>query len=498
VKIKNFNTVVAEIQLHLNDYLESQNIDTSKMFCCINPDHPDKNPSCSTGGPNKIFFHCFSQGCSGDIFKAAHYLENKPLVGKEFITDNLLYLAAKYDVQVEHTELTEEDLYEIDTYQAYKLAHDLIIADSGNEEFKEAINFRKWTPEICKEFGVGYISEYKDFRETLKKYGFTATFLDDIDLNRRELFDEGHLVFTIKDEHGRPVGFSSRNLRYTEDKQNGAKYVNQKTTGVKCNIYKKGHRLYGFDQLAKKHRKKSDPVYIFEGYADVITAHLNGLTNSVALGGTSFTIDQLQLLKDHGFYNLYLSLDSDEAGQRRTAELLDNLLGGHKDVRISIVNVPSNKDADEFIRVNGIDAFKKLAVRSAFEWRLLKFPEDAEPETICQAMVPLIVNESSNVNQEKMIEALSRQTGVSTKAIQADVLRLQNSHEVEKARERQNIIEKMVRALQRTPTEAEYLMNDAQNAIYELNRRFNQDDFSEEMCVSFLDTQKEFQEAKTG
>jgi replicative DNA helicase len=498
MKIKNFNSVITELQSHLNDYLEERGIDTSKMFKCINPAHNDRNPSCSTGGSNKNLFHCFSCSCSGDIFKAAHFLENKSLVGKEFILENLLYLAAKYDVEVQSTEWTEEELYEIDTYQAYKLAHDLIIAEHSSEEFKEAINFRKWNTDICKEFGIGSISSYKDFRETLKGYGFSATFLDDIDLNRRELFDEGHLIFTIKDEHGRPVGFSSRNLRYTEDKQNGAKYVNQKTTGIKCNIYKKGSRLYGFDRIIQKRYKKSDPIYVFEGYSDVVTASLYGLSNCIALGGVSFTIDQLQLLKDYGFYNIYLALDSDETGKRRTTELLDSTLGGHKDLKISIVTVPSEKDPDEFIRIHGIEEFKKLAVRSAFEWRLLQFSEDAEPESICQAMIPLIVNESSNIVQEKYAEILANQTGVSLKAIQADVLRLQHSKEAEKERERQNLLEKMMRQLQRTPQDAEYLMNETQNAIYELNRRYNQDDFSEDMCIQFLDTQKTFQENKSG
>lgn len=495
MRIKNFDEVVSQLQDHLEIYLQEHGRDTSAMFNCINPAHPDHSPSCSTHGSDGKLFHCFGCGCAGDIFKAAHYLEGKPLVGKEFIIENLMYLASKYEIPVDSTEITEEELYELDTYRAYRYAADCIIAGQPTDEFKEAIKERNWNKQICDEYGVGHLATYKDFRENLKKLGFKAEFLDNIDLNRKELFDDGHLIFTIRDEHGRPVGFSSRNLRYTEDKKNGEKYIN---TAHKCSIYKKSSRLFGFDRLIKKHTKKSDPVYIFEGYADVITACQHGLTNSVAVGGTAFTIDQLQLLKDYGYYNLILCLDGDNPGQQATANLLDSTLGGQKDVKISVVIIPDGMDPDDFIKVKGVPEFKNLLIRSAFEWRLLQFPEDADPETICKSMVPLIVNESSNVVQEQMVKTLSLQTGISQKAIQADVVRLQNSREAEKSRERQNILDKMTRVIQRSPTEAEYYMHEAQSALYELNRRFDEDAFSEDNCLSFLDAQKNYQEAKTG
>ncbi len=95
MKIENYEEVIEKILPHLQEYLEEQEIDTSKQFCCINPAHDDKNPS-SGVVPGEDVFHCFSCGASGNIFHAAHYLENKPLVGVGFITENLAYLAEKY------------------------------------------------------------------------------------------------------------------------------------------------------------------------------------------------------------------------------------------------------------------------------------------------------------------------------------------------------------------------------------------------------------------
>ncbi len=496
MKIKNFEEVVNQIETHLNDYLQEQGVDSSKMFKCINPTHNDKSPSCNTNGAEGKLFHCYGCGSSGNIFKAAHYLENKPLVGKEFITDNLMYLAAKYGIAVESTPLTEDEIYELDTYRAYKFAAEYIANSKWTPAFEKAVAEHDWNKEVCKAYSVGSTPSFKEFREHLKVLGFSASFLDDIDLGRKELFGDEVIIFTIKDEHGRPVGFSSRNLKYTEDKQNGTKYVN--TTGAKCGIYKKGSRLFGMDQLLKNHPKRSDPVYIYEGYGDAVTAAKSGITNCVAIGGTSFTVEQLQLLKDYGYYNLILCLDGDKPGQDRTAALLDTTLGGHKDVRVGIVIVPEELDPDDYIRKYGANSFSSLKVWSAFEWRLLQFNEDTDSEVVCKNMIPLIVNESSSISQEKMIKSLSQQTGVSVKAIQQDVALLQNSRESEKARARQNIIDKMIRTMQKSPTEAELAMHEASSSLYDLNRRFNEDAFSEDSVLQFLDAQKEFDEKKDG
>lgn len=499
MKINNFDEIIHQIQAFLPQYLQEFGRDTSKMFSCVHPEHEDKHPSCSIGGPyGQTVFHCFSQGHSGDIFKAAHYLENKPIFGKEFITENLLYLAHKFGVSVESSELTEEEIYEMDTYRAYKIAHEYIInEETHSEAFVTARANRGWSEEICKKYGVGSVKDYHSFREYMKANGFPVSFLKDVDLNREELFSENHIIFTIKDEHARPVGFASRNLLYTEDKKNGSKFVNQKCTGTKCNIYKKGSRLFGIDQVIKNHPKKSDDIYIFEGYGDVVTAAQSGLTNSVAAGGTSFTVDQLQLLKDKGYYSICCCLDGDAAGQIKTAALLDTTFGGNKDVKVSVVIIPNGQDPDDFIKLKGIEKFIELKKYSAFEWRLEQFSEDVDGETVCGKMIPLIVNESSSVTQEKMIATLSSMTGVSIKAIHEDVNKILNSKEMEKQRARQNVLEKAVRNLQRNPEEAEFIIQETQTTLFNLAKQFDTDSMSEESCVSFLDSQKEYQETKT-
>lgn len=495
--IKNYHEVCETLYSHLGEYLEEHGIDSSKLFRCLNPSHEDKNPSMGLAPSGKAFM-CFSCGFSGGIFHAAHILEGKPMVGQEFIQENLIPLAEKYGAQVEANPLTEEQLYELDTYRAYRAAADLVKTGIRSPVFTKAAEARGWNKEICEELGIGCVSDYNVFRDTLKGMGFKAGFLDDIDLGRKEIFGEDRLIFPIRDEQGRPVGFSSRNLAYTGDKENGAKYVNQRGTGVKCNIYRKSTRLYGFDRVLDKAQGKPKPLYIFEGYSDVATAILHGIDNCVGLGGTVLTLEQLLLLKKHKYYDIILCLDGDIAGQNRTAVLLDKVLSGHKDLKVRIVILPEGQDPDEFIRQNGINKFKRLKKWTAFEWRLSLFSEDAEPETICESMIPLIVNETSYVSQEKMCKTLAKETGVSLKSIQHELERIQDQRTRDKHNERQVIIDKLITECKKDPTLAENAIQLAQDELFNLARNYEEDSFSEEATLSIIHSQKIHEESKDG
>jgi DNA primase catalytic core len=491
--IKNYSEVVASIRLHLRDYLEEQGVNTAKNFPCINPKHNDSTPSCNVIKGDPTSFYCFGCGLSSDIFTAAHFFENKPLVGKEFVLDNLIYLADKYNIEIDATPMTDDEVYRLDTYRIYRFAHDYIIGHT-TDVFKEAIEEKGWNKKICAEYGVGTVDDFKSFREHLKGLGFAATFIDDVDLGRNDLFNPNHLIFTIKDELGRPVGFSGRNLQFTDDKKNGPKYNN---TSVKCNIYKKNTRLFGIDSVIQKH-SKNNIIYIFEGYSDVISAACNGITNCVALSGVNFSPEQLYLLKDYGFYNLCMMLDADETGQQRTLDILENTLSNQRDLKVTIVSLPDGFDPDEFFREEGLSQFKRLKHWTAFEWRLNQFPDEIEPEAICEKMIPIIANETSAVKRDKLEKALSEHTNMVLQSIHKDVERLQNSREMEKQRARENILGKLRQVIDRTPDVAEQALIDAQDNLFELAKSYNEDSFSEERYILDLKLQKDEEEAKDG
>lgn len=497
-KLENYNEVIEKLYPYLEDYLQEQGIDTSKNFSCIDPKHNDSDPSMGLVPPDKHVFKCFGCGATGGIFNAVGYLEGKATSGPDFLSDTIPYLAEKYGIALNFEPLTEEEQYEFDTYRAYRTAAEIIGNGKRHDSFTQEIKRRGWDNPTVTSFGLGCVENYAKFRETLKNSGLSAGFIDDIDLGRKELFGNDRLIFPIRDPHGRTVGFASRNLSYDGNKKNGSKYVNQKSTGVKCNIYKKSERLFGLDLLLKEGVGKSTPIYLFEGYGDVITAHQHGVTNSVGIGGTALTREQVEVLKESGYYNIALCLDGDAAGQKRTAEILDNVLGEHKDLRVSIVMLPMQQDPDDFIRTEGADKFLKLKRWSAFEWRLARFPENTETKTICDAMIPLIMNEPSFIAQEEMCITLAKETGVTLKTIQAELDRMQNKREKERDRDRQNVISRMVRDLDHNRDNAEQIIQSAEHSLFELDRKYAEDAMSEDSLIAIIESTKLQEEEKDG
>lgn len=491
MKINNFSQATKDLQAYLPDYLSKQGIDTSRNFKCLNPNHQDNKPSMSLVKPDNIRAFCFSCSRSYDLFDAVNVLENKPLNGSGFVTETLPYLSEMFGVQLEHLELTEEEQYEIDTYRVYRQACDYITswkAEDIPEDVKIEIARRGWdlstATDLLRSSGTGFITDFSVFRTYLKSLGYSATFLDDIDLGRKDLFGPGHLIFTVKDESGRPVGFAARNL-IDNDRP---KYVNQKTTGVKCNIYQKGKRLFGLDQ-ALRHRREG-PVFVMEGYTDVLSCSLNNFHRAVATCGTALTDDHILLLREHNIFDIVLCFDNDEAGQSKTEVLLDTKFSNNKDINVNILVIPTGKDPDDFIREQGIQAFLELKPTSAFQWRLNRFDESVDPEVICKKMLPLIAGEPSHISQERMLIDLSRFTGYNAKTLQAELQRLIDNKEKVKDRERQYILDKLTRDIQQRPTEIETILVDTQVKLHSLKSKYDQDKLSTDSFLKFIQDSK--------
>ena len=171
--------------------------------------------------------------------------------------------------------------------------------------------------------------------------------------------------------------------------------------------------------------------------------------------------------------------------------LLDNILGAHKDLKVNVVCLPSTQDPDDFLKVKSKEEFQKLRKWTAFEWRLNRFKENEDPDNICKLMIPLIINESSYVLQERMSHYLAKFTGITLNTIKQEVNRLQNQKAAEEARERQLVIDKLSIDLRKNPAEAEFALHEATSSLFDLTKRHDKDAFSEASCVSLLSTNNE-------
>lgn len=493
LRLTNVEKVVEQLKPHLLDYLREQELDPDRLFRCINPKHDDAKASCGiVPQSNGTVFHCLGCNCSGDLLAAYSLIESTPTTGQEWITQTVIPLAQKYEIEIEFKELTEEDVYMLNTYAAYKAAAMLVACKSFGDytEADKEIEKRGWDKKILEDLEIGTVN-FKEFREALKAIGYGAKFLDEIDLGRSDIFDNGNLIYTFHDLSGRPVGFSARNLNYNSESTN-RKFVNQQTTGLRCNIFQKGKRLYHLD---RSKAFAEDGLYLFEGLPDVVTAYHHGVYNCCAIGGIGLTNDQVSLLREINASHIVLTLDAD--AKSKVSDLLDKRLGGRAGLKTYVTSLPIGKDPDDYIRENGKEAFLKLRKLSAFEWRLSQFDEGVEPEEICEKMVPFIVSETSFITRDMLSKTLAEYTGITLKVIESEIERIVNLRAEERAQKKVDLAEKLMRDIRRDPDGARLLIEETLRDVETVDDKYGTDAFSEETFIEFIGQEKERQESMT-
>jgi len=166
----------------------------------------------------------------------------------------------------------------------------------------------------------------------------------------------GRVLFPISDTQNRPIALGGRIVPdlVPDDQQPKGKYYNSTET----RLYSKSDNLYGLnlvrDEVSKKENRK---LTIVEGYTDVVAAYQAGLRNVIACQGTAVNERHIRVMRRFAD-SITLVLDGDEAGQRRTNEILDLFVA--QDVDLRILSLPEGADPFDFIRDNGAEAFQGL------------------------------------------------------------------------------------------------------------------------------------------
>ncbi len=163
----------------------------------------------------------------------------------------------------------------------------------------------------------------------------------------------GRVIFPIHDSVGRPIAFGGR-VMPGPGSENTAKYVNSPET----RLFTKSDNLYALD-VAKDAIGKQRSIVVVEGYTDVVLAHQCGVGNVVAVLGTAINARHLALMRRFAD-TIYLVLDGDKAGQRRTNEVLELFVAHQIDLRIA--TLPEGLDpADFFLRFPADQFRQRLA-----------------------------------------------------------------------------------------------------------------------------------------
>ncbi|WP_078347438.1 DNA primase [Mucilaginibacter pedocola] len=323
----------------------------------LSPFANERTPS-FTVSPAKGIFKDFSTGKGGSAVTFLMELE------KFTYPEALKWLAKKYGIEIEETQMSPEDKAEdnrreslmiVSGYAAKFFHESLLDTDEGQSIGLSYFRERGFTNETIKKFELGYSpDQWEAFSSSAIRNGYQEEFLVESGLSVKRdngtLYDRyrGRVMFPIHSFTGRVIAFGGRTLK--TDKA-VPKYVNS----PESEIYHKSNILYGL-YFAKKSIRDEDNCYLVEGYADVLSVSQAGIENVVASSGTSLTVEQIKLISRFT-KNITILYDGDAAGIKASLRGLDMIL--EQGLNVKVVSFPDGHDPDSYVRKVGTAAFKK-------------------------------------------------------------------------------------------------------------------------------------------
>jgi len=241
-------------------------------------------------------------------------------------------------------------------------------------------------------------------------------------------FFRGRVIFSIRDVQGRPIAFGGRVLPQAADQRMG-KYINSRET----RLFSKSDQLYALDVAREADAKKRE-IVVVEGYTDVVMAHQVGVDNVVAVLGTALGPGHIRLLRRFAD-KIILVLDADEAGQRRTNEILELFVAEQVDLRI--LSLPEGLDPCDFLLDQGAGPFRELldGAADALEHKLRTATEginlasethranqalEEVLATLAKAPPPQVATQSEiRLREQQLLLRLTRQFNVSETEIRS-------------------------------------------------------------------------------
>ncbi len=320
-----------------------------KNYFGVCPFHEDHSPSMSVSSEKQIY-KCFSCGAAGNVFTFVKEIENISFIEAVKIVAEKSGLIFNSYIKEDKKPKNNQEEYEIMSF-ALKFYQNNLNTKEGLKA-KEYLKNRSLKESVIKDFDLG-LALGKDYALNKlllnKKYKIdTLLNLGLINRNGEYINDvfNYRIIFPIHDLEGNPIGFTGR----IYEKNDQAKYINSKESA----IFKKGQILFNYHR-AKSEIKKQKEVIIVEGNMDAIRLYSEGIKNVVALMGTSLTKDQVNILKSLRS-SVILMLDNDNAGE--TATFQNGNILASAGITPKVVRLSNEKDPDEYIIKNGIEAIK--------------------------------------------------------------------------------------------------------------------------------------------
>lgn len=355
---------VAQVEDIVGETVELRRRGSNLIGLC--PFHNEKTPSFHVS-PSKNIYKCFGCGKGGrsiDFLMDYH---------KMTFVEAIRYIATKYNIHLEETELTEDQKQVIDERENYFAINEFaasfyhkyaLESDYGKSIAMTYFESRKINMESIKKFQLGFAPrEGDEFVKAALKAGFDREKLMELGLMSKsgKDFFVGRIMFPIKNHRGRIAGFAGRIL---DNNKKLPKYINS----IESPVYTKREILYGaFD--ARISIRQKDNCILAEGYTDIIGMNQYGIENVVATSGTSLTDEQIELIKRHSQNVLFL-FDGDDAGVNAALRGVEKIITKDMNVRVAIL--PDKEDPDSYIRKVGHEKFTEFLEKNSQDFLLFK------------------------------------------------------------------------------------------------------------------------------
>ncbi|MGE0687209.1 MAG: DNA primase [Dehalococcoidia bacterium] len=421
-----------------------------RYFKGLCPFHTEKTPSFVVYADRQSW-HCFGAcGTGGDVISFVSKKENLDF------SSALRLLAERAGVEMRSDGKRREEIRTLqDANEAAAVYFHSLLGGASNA--RSYIEERGLNDEAVNDFMLGYApSGWETLRTHLNSKGFKDEMLIESGLlieSERGGYDRfrNRLMFPIRDDRGRVVGFGGRILPDTNmgTNDNAPKYMNTPQSP----IFDKGGLLYALDR-ARESMRQSGTAVIVEGYMDVIAAHQYGFRNVVASMGTALTDRQATLLQRQAS-RVVLAMDSDEAGSaanlRGVQVVAAATARGTSQTRkqpldIRVLALPQGKDPDELIRADpgawprAVETAKPvvdhlLAVTSAG----LDLSQPLARSQLVNEVLPVIAEVEDPVLQAHYLQRLSRLSRTSEESLRREMPRRARAQRRETMREAEGL-----------------------------------------------------------
>ncbi len=309
------------------------------------PFHNERTPS-FTVDREKGLYHCFGCGAGGDVI---HFVRQ---VDRLDFPEAVEALASRFGVTIPRRSPRSgrEDRRE-KLLEALSAAHRFYAAELAKPGSKAAayLNDRGVSPEMSKRLALGHAPDSWESLSKALSPAFSESLLVEAGLlqprqdGRTGSYDRfrDRLLFVVRDERGRPVGFGGRAL----SPESEPKYLNSPESP----IFQKKRLLYGLSEARDAIRKK-DRVVLVEGYFDHLALLSAGIEETVASMGTALTPEQAGKVK-RLCPGAVVCYDGDSAGRAATRGALAHLLAQGLSARV--VRLPAGRDPYDVLREEG-------------------------------------------------------------------------------------------------------------------------------------------------